>query len=50
MMIMLIFIILINFFCNNRESVDVGKLSRNIEIVVEVLVRYVYNVSSYGNL
>lgn len=47
---MLIFIILINFFCNNRENVDVGKLSRNIEIVVEVLVRYVYNVSSYGNL
>lgn len=47
---MLIFIILINFFRNNRESVDVGKLSRNIEIVVEVLVRYVYNVSSYGNL
>lgn len=42
--------ILTNFLCNNRESVDVGKLSRNIEIVAEALARYVYNVSSHGNL
>lgn len=47
---MLILTILTNFLCNNRESVDVGKLSRNIEIVAEALARYVYNVSSHGNL
>lgn len=35
---------------DQRESVDVGKLSRNIEIVAEALARYVYNVSSHGNL
>lgn len=49
-MTMLILTILTNFLCNNRESVDVGKLSRNIEIVAEALARYVYNVSSHGNL
>lgn len=46
----IILTILTNFLCNNRESVDVGKLSRNIEIVAEALARYVYNVSSHGNL
>lgn len=33
-----------------RENVDRGKLSRNIGIIAEALARYVYNVSSHGNL
>jgi hypothetical protein len=34
----------------NREGVDSAKLSRNIGIIAEALARFVYNVSSHGNL
>ncbi|XP_061172666.1 BOS complex subunit ncln-like [Saccostrea echinata] len=39
-----------NTILDIRENVDTGKLSRNIGIIAEALARYVYNVSSHGNL
>ncbi|XP_048731997.1 BOS complex subunit ncln-like [Ostrea edulis] len=39
-----------NTILDKRESVDSVKLSRNIGIIAEALARFVYNVSSHGNL